>query len=288
MDVYVNEEELSGYPGKRIKRMSLGKSSESIYDNPMIHSLEPDRIGPARSVAGDVRKGSRRAAVVCLLCLLLMIGLITLSCLFSKGNTEWKMKMAQLQTSYKNLTKEQDQLQTSYNNLVEERDQLQSSYNFLNEAQVQLHKGAADMTKKIQDLQTKLQEHYPQHGWTYFSGSLYYISSTEKTWEESRLDCQQRGADLVIINSKEEQDFVRRFQKLLWIGLTDRETEGTWKWVDGTLLTTSYWAPREPNGHIFHRHEDCAEIQNYKAEKSWNDISCYGKKFWICEKTLPP
>lgn len=52
-------------------------------------------------------------------------------------------------------------------------------------------------------------ENYFQQGWVYFHRSLYYISSMKKSWQDSRDDCLQRGADLVIINSKEEH--VREF-----------------------------------------------------------------------------
>ncbi|XP_047672620.1 C-type lectin domain family 4 member C-like [Tachysurus fulvidraco] len=81
-----------------------------------------------------------------------------------------------------------------------------------------------------------------QHtGWTSFQSKLYYISTEKKNWTESREDCIKRGADLVIINSKEEQTFVEALNKNRgnYIGLSDCDKEGNFKWVDGTKLNTS-------------------------------------------------
>uniref|UniRef100_A0A8C7JFP0 C-type lectin domain family 4 member M n=1 Tax=Oncorhynchus kisutch TaxID=8019 RepID=A0A8C7JFP0_ONCKI len=85
-------------------------------------------------------------------------------------------------------------------------------------------------------------------GWRLWGSSCYFLSTEMKTWEESRLDCLNRGANLVIINSKEEQEFLFGLNKGAWIGLSDSVTEGTWKWVDGTPLTTpSYWYSQQPD-----------------------------------------
>ncbi|KAA8578972.1 hypothetical protein FQN60_007011, partial [Etheostoma spectabile] len=117
-------------------------------------------------------------------------------------------------------------------------------------------------------------------GWEYFSGSFYYKSSAAKTWQESRDAYLQKGADLVIVNSKEEQDFIIKFKNEMWIGLTDSETEGTWKWVDGTPLNESYCNSGEPNGG---KVENCLEIRYFDSENSWNDLSCSNSRNWICE-----
>ncbi|XP_047222032.1 CD209 antigen-like protein E [Girardinichthys multiradiatus] len=124
---------------------------------------------------------------------------------------------------------------------------------------------------------------YIQLGWVYFHTSLYYISSTKKTWQESRNFCQLQGADLVIINTKEEQDFTRQFNRLTWLGLRNITKRRRWTWVDGTTLTKSYWGPGEPNG-FEGKIENCVEIRFFDLENSWNDIPCEEQNFWLCEK----
>uniref|UniRef100_A0A4W4G2B9 C-type lectin domain-containing protein n=1 Tax=Electrophorus electricus TaxID=8005 RepID=A0A4W4G2B9_ELEEL len=103
---------------------------------------------------------------------------------------------------------------------------------------------------------------------------MYYISAVKKSWSESRQDCREKRADLVTINSKEEQFISKTLGSLsAWIGLTDSEREGTWKWVDGTALTTN----GEPNSHA--GDEDCVMLNDGK----WADYPCSSYFIWICE-----
>ncbi|KAM3862196.1 C-type lectin domain family 4 member E-like [Diretmus argenteus] len=78
-------------------------------------------------------------------------------------------------------------------------------------------------------------------GWWMFScSSCYLLSSETNSWARSRQDCRDRGADLVVIDSPEEQAFLTTLTSgptFIWIGLSDDKEEGTWKWIDGTPLT---------------------------------------------------
>ncbi|XP_025763423.1 C-type lectin domain family 4 member M-like [Oreochromis niloticus] len=150
-----------------------------------------------------------------------------------------------------------------------------------------LYESTKNETKEEESLRRKLNmfDLNTQQGWVYFRGSFYYISYIKKSWSDSREDCLQRGADLVIISSIEEQNFIRLFRRNTWIGLSDTEEEGTWKWVDGTLLNSSfrYWRTGEPNSL---RDEDCGVMVANDEENCWNDANCRDENFWICEKMV--
>ncbi|XP_074520324.1 C-type lectin domain family 4 member F-like [Halichoeres trimaculatus] len=255
--IYANTDEPPGFPGKR---KTLPECSEGIYGNEeTIQTLELQKTGPAHSGAKDEQRTSYRVPAVCLglLCVFLLIGVIALI------SQNFKDKST-CSSSMDNLTAELHQLQTSYNNLSEEMDLLQK--------------------QRLNDM-TELRKFLDQQGSVYFGGSFYYISSLEKTWQNSRDDCRSRGADLIVINSEEEQNFVRGFKKNLWIGLSDSETEEVWKWVDGTMLNQSFWNSGEPNNYQ-NTNEDCVEITHVNSEGRWNDRRCDGSLFWICEKNL--
>ncbi|XP_064782787.1 CD209 antigen-like protein E [Oncorhynchus masou masou] len=243
--------------------------------------------GDQHSVHVQWWKRPSGVAAVCLglLCVLLLAGIIGLSVYYRNVSKNSSAARDQLQTSYNTMTKERDQLQTSYNNMTKERDQLQTSYNNLTKERDQLQTERDVLSGRLSNCKQTCPE-----GWQKFESSWYFLSTETKTWEESRKDCLERGADLVIIDSRNEQKFLFNLKKRVWIGLTDSVKEGTWKWVDGNPLTTRYWYDPQPDnggGKPENGEEDCVEIHiDQSPLKAWNDLSCVENLHWICEKVV--
>ncbi|XP_070771074.1 CD209 antigen-like protein C [Enoplosus armatus] len=124
-------------------------------------------------------------------------------------------------------------------------------------------------------------------GWRRFSRACYLLSDESGSWDKGREDCRDRGADLVVINSPEEQTFLFGLTKKdAWMGLNDRDEEGTWKWIDGTPLTLTCWVEPQPDnggGDPEWGEEDCAHMRT-EGDTYWNDLSCEASLQWICEK----
>ncbi|XP_006900871.1 PREDICTED: C-type lectin domain family 17, member A [Elephantulus edwardii] len=118
-------------------------------------------------------------------------------------------------------------------------------------------------------------------GWLPFEGKCYYFSPNTKPWDAARKFCQENYSHLVIISSPAEQKFVASAHgspRVYWLGLTDKNQEGVWKWLDGSPVTLSFWDPQEPNNLW---NEDCASMNR---DGTWNDLACEKTTYWICER----
>ncbi|XP_058863057.1 low affinity immunoglobulin epsilon Fc receptor-like isoform X1 [Acipenser ruthenus] len=118
-------------------------------------------------------------------------------------------------------------------------------------------------------------------GW-HHSGSCYYFSKQTKNWMESKDECERKASHLIIIKDQDQLDFVFGQMKgnNFWIGLSDKDIEGNWIWVDGSNVTIPFWSSGEPNNA--NTNEDCVEVLPNQA--TWNDISCDQLKHFVCEK----
>ncbi|CAM4608277.1 unnamed protein product [Leuciscus chuanchicus] len=225
---------------------------------------------PQHTGSDTVRNRSSKAALMCLalLCVLLLTAVIVLCVHIKTKSTNYTEETHQLlnkisilteethqqqtkissltekthqqQTKISNLTVERDELLTRNTQLTKERDGLSSSNLDLIKHRDQLNKEKNELSKslRVKGKQNRLK--IKLDGWIYYKSSLYFISSENKSWTESRRYCTERGADLIIINNREEQGFVKNISAnvIVWTGLTDSDVENTWKWVDGSTLTS--------------------------------------------------
>ncbi|XP_069010436.1 asialoglycoprotein receptor 1-like isoform X2 [Embiotoca jacksoni] len=194
------------------------------------------------------------------------------------------------------MTEERDLLNTSLTEMTKQLDRVrtQSTENRRSAAGLLamtkerdlLNTSLTEMTKQLDRIRTQSTEKKKcPEGWTIFRVSCYRLSELSGSWDTGREDCRDKAAHLVMIESLEEQEFLSTFTKLpVWIGLNDKETEGTWKWIDGTPLTFTHWATNQPDEWLPHAGgEDCAHIT--EQSRQWNDATCKASMNWICEET---
>ncbi|XP_050977571.1 C-type lectin domain family 17, member A-like isoform X2 [Labeo rohita] len=234
---------------------------------------------PLQQTGSDsVRIRNYRAAVVCLvlLCVLLLTAVIVLCVHIHTNSTNYTEETHQPLTNITNLIEERDEL------LTNEKDGLLIKNDNLTKQREQCFQERNYLVESLQKIDGRL----------YYNSSFYFISSEKKSWNESRRYCtEEKEADLIIINNREEQEFAKKFShgNPFWIGLTDSDVEDSWKWADGSTLTSGFWATNgktpEPNGK---RDENCAVtcLRNHPQLIGWIDVTCNGDYQWICEKSI--
>ena len=131
------------------------------------------------------------------------------------------------------------------------------------------------------DVNTKEEEGWQEE--VTFQQGKYKLYQEKKTWADAEDHCQSKGSHLASILTEEEQNEVAALASVdshVWLGGTDQEIEGVWKWTDASTWGYTRWQSGYGNkGHA-------ASCLGIWGGNWWNDWSCSNEYPFICHS--PP
>jgi len=142
-----------------------------------------------------------------------------------------------------------------------------------------------------------------------YGGHTYKVYSTENELAKAKEFAQDSGGYLVTVTSAQEQDFLGKVLTefkipKVWLGASDKEEEGVWKWMDGPEKSVVFWNSNPDAGIQGYSLWFKGEPNNVNSEHcsmlfpdGWNDVSCDVEKSALVleigndplkEEPLPP
>ncbi|XP_062614104.1 collectin-11-like [Saccostrea cucullata] len=118
--------------------------------------------------------------------------------------------------------------------------------------------------------------------------STYVLLPISTNWDYAQVLCSDIGGSLAEIETEEEFTslnytlrVVKKLKADLWIGGTDKDREGVWKWASSnTPIKLTFWRLGEPNNS--QNNEHCLEMQLHNGYL-WNDKNCGSDLRFLCE-----
>ncbi|XP_078507263.1 C-type lectin domain family 2 member E-like isoform X5 [Lissotriton helveticus] len=111
------------------------------------------------------------------------------------------------------------------------------------------------------------------YGWIWYRNKCFHFSDDAGDWMEAKDSCAALNSSLAMIDTQKELEFLLRHKgdPDLWIGLSRRDLNHPWIWVDGTKFNN--WFKVED-------YAECAYLSHHIVRSS----ECYSKQKWICSK----
>uniref|UniRef100_A0A8C8BII7 MRC1 protein n=1 Tax=Otus sunia TaxID=257818 RepID=A0A8C8BII7_9STRI len=128
-------------------------------------------------------------------------------------------------------------------------------------------------------------------GWKRYGFHCYLVGSALLTFSEAKKTCEQSKAYLATVESRNEQAFLisltgLRSEKYFWIGLSDTEERGSFRWTSDEPLLFTYWNTAMPG-----KEQGCVAIGTGIAAGLWDVVSCEKTANYLCKQQaagVPP
>ena len=111
--------------------------------------------------------------------------------------------------------------------------------------------------------------------------------STPINWLDAQSNCAIWGGDLTSITTKRENDYLNTIITNsvgnCWIGLNDRDVEGTYTWIDGRTVSYTNWTSTPSDD----TNSNCVQIKN-AGNGMWESVSCdMTLNAFLCQRNSP-
>uniref|UniRef100_A0A8B9RWH5 Macrophage mannose receptor 1 n=1 Tax=Accipiter nisus TaxID=211598 RepID=A0A8B9RWH5_9AVES len=123
-----------------------------------------------------------------------------------------------------------------------------------------------------------------QKGWKRYGFHCYLVGSALLTFSEANKTCEQSKAYLATVESRNEQAFLisltgLRSEKYFWIGLSDTEERGSFRWTSGETPLFTHWNTAMPG-----KKQGCVAMGTGVAAGLWDVVSCEKTANYLCKQ----
>lgn len=121
-------------------------------------------------------------------------------------------------------------------------------------------------------------------------GRTYHFCNLPMPWDEAAASCEAKGLVLARVDSKRlSRELYRAANGVArlawWIGYSDREEEGRFRWREGDDGGFAFWDAKQPNDKSCN--EDCVALREGRKGR-WHDTSCHHHRPFICAARAAP
>ncbi|XP_042329972.1 macrophage mannose receptor 1-like [Sceloporus undulatus] len=132
-----------------------------------------------------------------------------------------------------------------------------------------------------------------QKGWKKHGLYCYFIGVTVVTFSEAKIFCEANKGFLTTVEDRYEQAYLTslvglRTESYFWIGLSDVQHPGTFRWTNGDNILFTHWNSDMPG-----QRPGCVAMRTGTAAGLWDVVDCEEKATVLCKRwaegvTPPP